>query len=92
MPVAYFLVCMTLARPTEDNWAKALSCRDTILKDVPEIKPVGIGTFAAALDYNNLSWLNKKVLKSKGTPEGDFQDWHAILAWAQEPVYSKFIR
>ena len=92
MPVAYFLVCMTIARPTEDNRAKALSYMDPILKDVPEIKPVGIGTFAGALDYNNLSWLNKKILKSKGTPEGDFRDWHAIRAWAQEPVYSKFIR
>jgi hypothetical protein len=51
---------------------------DPLLKVVPEIKPVGIGTFAGALDYNNLSWLNKKILKSKGSPEGDFRDWNAI--------------
>jgi len=92
MPVAYFLVCMTLARPTEENRAKVLSYMDPILKAVPEIKPVGIGTFAGALDYNNLSWLNKKILKSKGTPEGDFRDWNAIRAWAREPVYPKFVR
>ena len=92
MPVAYFLVCMTLASPTEDNRVKALSYMDPILKDVPEIKPVGMGTFAGALDYNNLSWLNKKILKSKGTPEGDFRDWNTIRTWAREPVYSKFIR
>ena len=92
VPVAYFLVCMTLSQPTEKNRAEVLSYMDPILKAVPEIKPVGIGTFAGALDYNNLSWLNKKILKSKGSPEGDFRDWNAIRAWAREPVYAKFVR
>ena len=92
VPVAYFLVCMTLSQPTKKNRAEALSCMDPILKAVPEIKPVAIGTFAGALDYNNLSWLNKKILKSKGTPEGDFRDWKAIQAWARESVYAKFVR
>jgi len=92
MPVAYFLVCMTLSKPTGENQAKVLSYTDPILKAVPEIKPVGIGTFAGALDYKNLSWLSKKILKSKGTPEGDFRDWKAIQAWAREPVYVKFVQ
>jgi menaquinone-dependent protoporphyrinogen oxidase len=92
VPVAYFLVCMTLSQPTEKNRAEVLSYMDPILKAVPEIKPVDIGTFAGAMDYNNLSWLNKKILKSKGTPEGDFRDWNAIRTWAQEPVYAKFVR
>jgi menaquinone-dependent protoporphyrinogen oxidase len=92
VPVAYFLVGMTLARPTEEKRAKTLSYLDPILKSVPEIKPVGIGTFAGAMDYNNLSWINKKLLKSKGTPEGDFRDWNEIRAWAREPVYAKLVR
>jgi menaquinone-dependent protoporphyrinogen oxidase len=92
VPVAYFLVCMTLSQPTDKKRAEALSYMDPILKDVPEIKPVGIGTFAGALHYGNLSWLNKKILKSKGTPEGDFRDWNAIRAWAREPVYAKLIQ
>lgn len=92
IPVAYFLVCMTLATQTEDNRAKVLSYMDPILKAAPDIKPVAIGTFAGALDYNNLSWLNKKILKSKETPEGDFRDWDAIRAWAREPVYAKLVR
>ena len=92
MPVAYFLVCMTLSQPTEKKRAEVLSYMDPVLKAVPEIKPVGIGTFAGALDYNNLSWLNKKILKSKGSPEGDFRDWNAIRTWAREPVYAKFVR
>jgi menaquinone-dependent protoporphyrinogen oxidase len=92
VPVAYFLVCMTLSHPTEENRTEVLSYMDPIIKTVPEIRPVGIGTFAGAMDYNNLSWLNKKILKSKGTPEGDFRDWNAIRTWAREPVYAKFVR
>jgi menaquinone-dependent protoporphyrinogen oxidase len=92
VPVAYFLVCMTLSQPTEKNRTKVLSYMDPLLKAVPEIKPIGIGTFAGALDYKNLSWLNKKILKSKGSPEGDFRDWNAIRAWAREPVYSELVR
>ena len=91
VPVAYFLVCMTLSQPTEKNRAEVLSYMDPILKAVPEIMPVGIGTFAGALDYDNLSWPNKKIMKSKGAPEGDFRDWNAIRAWAREPVYAKFV-
>jgi menaquinone-dependent protoporphyrinogen oxidase len=81
VPVAYFLVGMTLVRHPEKR-AEVLSYMDPILKAVPEIKPVGIGTFAGAMDYNNLSWINKKILKSKGSPEGDFRDWNAIRSWA----------
>jgi menaquinone-dependent protoporphyrinogen oxidase len=92
VPVAYFLVCMTLSQPTEKKYAEVLSYMDPILKAVPEIKPVGIGTFAGALHYDNLSWLNKKILKSKGSPEGDFRDWSAIRAWARDPVWAKFTR
>jgi menaquinone-dependent protoporphyrinogen oxidase len=83
MPVAYFLVCMTLSQPTEKNRAQVLSYMDPILKAVPEIKPVGIGTFAGALDYSNLSWLKKTIMKSKGAPEGDFRDWTAVRTWAE---------
>jgi len=92
VPVAYFLVCMTLSQPTEKKQAEVLSYMDPILKAVPQIKPIGIGTFAGALDYSNLSWLNEKILKSKGTPEGDFRDWNAIRAWARDPVLAKLAR
>ena len=90
IPVAYFLVCMTLAEPTEKNRAKALSYMEPIMKAAPEIRPLGIGTFAGALDYSNLSWPYKIILKAKGAPEGDFRDWNSIRTWAQEPVYARF--
>ena len=90
VPVAYFLVCMTLSRPTEKNRIQVLSYMEPVLAAVPEIKPVALGTFAGALDYSNLSWPDKKILKYKGTPEGDFRDFEAIHAWAREPLHAKF--
>lgn len=92
VPVAYFLVCMTLAKPGEETRAEALAYMDPILKAVPEIKPVAMGTFAGALYYDNLSGVSKAILKSKGSPEGDFRDWDAIRAWARDPVRVKMAR
>jgi menaquinone-dependent protoporphyrinogen oxidase len=89
VPVAYFLVCLTLREPTEKNRTEMISYMNPILQAVPEIKPVAVGTFAGAFYYDNLSWLFKKVMKSKDAPEGDFRDWNAIRAWARDPVYAK---
>ena len=82
IPVAYFIVCMTMQNPTEDNRQKALAYLDPVLHSVPQIKPVKIGLFAGALHYDRLSWLMRKILKSKGLPEGDFRNWDIIRTWA----------
>jgi menaquinone-dependent protoporphyrinogen oxidase len=92
VPVAYFLVCMTLHRPSEENRRIALSYFDPILQTIPQVKPVEIEPFAGAMHYSNLSWLNKKIIQSKGVPEGDFRDWEAIRAWARGPVFTKLNR
>jgi menaquinone-dependent protoporphyrinogen oxidase len=80
--VAYFVVCMTMGQPTEDNRRKVLAYLDPVLKEVPQVKPVEIGTFAGALHYSNLSWPIKVIMKLKGAPEGDFRHWDVIRAWA----------
>jgi menaquinone-dependent protoporphyrinogen oxidase len=82
IPVAYFLVCMTMCEPTEENGRKALAYLDPVLKAVPHVRPVKVGTFAGALNYSNLSLPIKVVMKLKGAPEGDFRRWAAIRAWA----------
>jgi menaquinone-dependent protoporphyrinogen oxidase len=82
VPVAYFVVCMTMQNPTEENRQKALAYLDPVGHSVPQVKPVKIGLFAGALHYDNLSWLMRKIVKSKGSPEGDFRDWDAIRSWA----------
>ena len=82
IPVVYFVVCMTMQNPTEDNRRKALGYLETVRQSVPQVKPVKIGLFAGALHYDKLSWLMRKILKSKGLPEGDFRNWDTIRTWA----------
>lgn len=89
VPVAYFLVCMTLHQPSEENRRIALSYFDAVLQTIPQVKPVDIEPFAGAMHYSNLSWLNKKIIQSKGVTEGDFRDWEAIRAWARGAVFTK---
>jgi menaquinone-dependent protoporphyrinogen oxidase len=89
IPVAYFLVCMTLHQPTEENRRIALAYFDPILQTIPQVKPVDIEPFAGAMHYSNLSWLNKKIIQSKGVAEGDFRNWEAIRAWARRSLFTK---
>jgi len=80
--VAYFLVCITLGQPTEENRRKVMAYLDPVLKEVPQVKPVEIATFAGALHYSNLPIPQKVIMKIKGAPEGDFRQWDVIRAWA----------
>ncbi|MGA3084532.1 MAG: flavodoxin domain-containing protein [Thermodesulfobacteriota bacterium] len=89
LPVAYFLVCMTLHQPSEENRRIALAYFDPVLQTIPQVKPVDIEPFAGAMHYSNLSWLNKKIIQSKGVTEGDFRDWEAIRSWARGPLFTK---
>jgi menaquinone-dependent protoporphyrinogen oxidase len=82
IPVVYFLVCMTMRDPTQENRRTVVTYLDPVLKEVPQVKPVEIGTFAGALHYSNVSLPWKVFLKLKGVPEGDFRQWDVIRAWA----------
>jgi menaquinone-dependent protoporphyrinogen oxidase len=92
VPVAYFQVCMTVSQPTEKNLKKAVTYLDAVLKGIPQIKPVATSTFAGAVDYSKLSAIEKLMLKSRGTPEGDFRDWKAIQAWAAGTDLTKLLQ
>ncbi len=82
VPMTYFLVCMTMREPTEENRRKVVAYLDPVLKAVPQVKPLKIGAFAGALDYSNLSSPVKLIMKFKGAPEGDFRNWDIIRTWA----------
>ena len=83
VPVAYFLVCTTMCKPTEKNRRKVVAYLDPVLAAVPQVQPLRIGAFAGALDYSKLSSPIKVIMKLKGAPEGDFRDWTAIRTWAE---------
>lgn len=88
LPVACFLTCLTLARPTEENRMKALGFLDPLHRDAPRVKPVDIGLFAGVLDYDKLSFMVRTVMKikmkDKGVDEGDYRDWASIRSWARD--------
>ena len=87
LPVAYFLSCLTLSKPTEENRKKALGFLQPVHREVPEVRPVDTGLFGGVLDYDKLSFMVRMVMKvkmkDKGVAEGDYRDWESIRSWAR---------
>ena len=83
VPVAFFIVCMTMREDTEENLCTAEGYLDAVREKAPQVEPVDVGLFAGELDYGKirppLSW----ILKLMKQPEGDFRDWDAIREWAE---------
>ncbi len=80
IPVAYFVVCMTLCEDTPEHRAEADAFLDPLRS---EVKPAEVGLFAGKMDYSKLDTLSKLMAKLVGIPAGDFRDWTAIAAWAR---------
>ena len=84
IPVAWFTVCMTLKDDTEENRRTVAAYLDPVRERVPQVRPRDVGLFAGRLQGNNLSALYRLIVKTMDLPEGDYRDWTAIRAWAQE--------
>jgi menaquinone-dependent protoporphyrinogen oxidase len=55
------------------------------LADLTErLRPRGHRTFFGALDPSKLGFGERMLVKAVKAPEGDFRDWGAISAWADE--------
>jgi menaquinone-dependent protoporphyrinogen oxidase len=81
IPVAYFLVCLTMSEETPENIERATSFAKPMIK-IKE--PVSLGLFGGALIHENLKDIFGKALKS--VPEQDNRDWNKIRTWGQEMV------
>ena len=79
VPVAYFLVCLTLRDDTEENRREVAAYLDPVREVV---QPVDVGLFAGVMDYAKLPFIFRLMMKAMGSPEGDFRDWEAIRDWA----------
>ena len=85
VPVAVFLVCMTLAMSNADRYRDEVA---TFLDPVREIvTPVSEGMFAGALDISKVPNFRERLGFRLSVlfgvwSEGDHRDWHAIRAWA----------
>jgi menaquinone-dependent protoporphyrinogen oxidase len=82
LPIAYFVVCLTMKDNTEENRSKVMAYLDPVRKEAPKMQPVAVGLFPGALDYSKLSFVDKTIMKAKGASEGDYRDWSAVNAWA----------
>jgi len=81
MPVAYFVVCLTMKDDTEENRRTVAAYLDPVREVV---QPVDVGLFAGRLDYSKLPFLFRLIIKAMKQPEGDYRNWEAIRAWAGE--------
>jgi len=81
VPTAYFTVCMTLSKDTEENRRKVAA----YLEPVHQIlKPVEEGFFAGKMDYGQLGFVERQLIERVfKIPQGDFRNWAAIQTWAQ---------
>jgi menaquinone-dependent protoporphyrinogen oxidase len=83
VPVAYFVVCLTMKEDTEENRCQVGDYLNVLREKAPQVEPVGIGLFAGALDYKKLSLLARLILKAMKSEEGDFRNWEGIRVWAR---------
>ena len=81
IPVAYFIVCMTMKDDTEENRQTVESYLDP-MREV--VEPVDMGLFAGAINYSKLSFPARTMSKAMKVSEGDFRDWDAIRSWARQ--------
>ena len=80
VPVAYFCVCITLKDDTEENRCTVAAWMEPLSEYV---KPVSTGMFAGRMAYNNLSFLQRLVVRNLvKLPQGDYRQWEVIRAWA----------
>ena len=82
LPLAYFVVCMTMKEDTEANRKEAAGFLTKLLETYPDIKPVSTGLFAGAIEFNKLSWIFRTMMKMMKAEEGDCRDPKAIQQWA----------
>jgi len=82
VPVAYFVVCMTMKDDTEENRRQTETYLDQMREQAPQVQPVDVGLFGGVMDYSKLPLLLKLMMKAMKQTEGDFRNWEAIRAWA----------
>ena len=85
-PFAAFLVCMTLAMHTSENYRPFVA--DFMAPVRVLVKPISEGLFAGALDISKVPTLRDRLMFRLSVlfgvwSEGDHRDWSAIRAWAE---------
>jgi len=88
LPVAYFVVCLTMAEDTPENRQTTLAYLEPLRKAAPEVQPVDTGLFAGTVlndteEFKHLFPFLKFVAGAMAKNQQDLRDWEAIRAWAE---------
>jgi menaquinone-dependent protoporphyrinogen oxidase len=84
LPVAYFVVCMTMADNTEENRGTVETYVEQMRAQAPQVQPLNVGLFAGVMNYKKVPLPLRLIVKAMKVPEGDYRDWDAIRAWAAD--------
>jgi len=89
VPVAYFVVCLTMAEDTEKNRHMAAGYLDPLRRAAPGVEPIDVGLFGGAVladteEFKRLFPLLKIPVRAMAEQQPDHRDWNAIRAWAEE--------
>jgi menaquinone-dependent protoporphyrinogen oxidase len=87
LPVAQFIVCLTMSDPKPENRTTALGYLEQINKVIPQVKIVDTGLFGGVVlnDTEHFRKLNPILRGMAGKMANDIKDgrdWDAIRAWA----------
>jgi menaquinone-dependent protoporphyrinogen oxidase len=86
VPVAYFVVCMSVVDATAEQRQQAMGYLDALRRSAPAVEPIDTALFAGAVltDTQEFAQLPRRVrlpIRFMGnTP--DRRDWDAIRAWS----------
>lgn len=78
VPVAYFLVCLTMGDETPENIEQAKKYAKPMINTKA---PVSLGLFGGCIDHEKLNDFFGKTMKS--VPEQDHRDWEKISEWGK---------
>ncbi|HAF48785.1 MAG TPA: hypothetical protein DCL08_06030 [Anaerolineaceae bacterium] len=85
LPLAFFVVCLTMGEETPENIKKAKGYAKPML----EVKnPVSLGLFGGCIDHDKLTDFFGKSMKS--LPEQDHRDWDKIREWGKDTLAEMF--
>ena len=85
LPLAFFVVCLTMGEETPENIEKAKGYAKPML-DVKD--PISLGLFGGCIDHDKLTDFFGKSMKS--VPEQDHRDWDKIRTWGSDTLAKMF--
>jgi menaquinone-dependent protoporphyrinogen oxidase len=89
VPVAYFVVCGTMAEDTPENRKTTLGYLGPLRQAAPDVQPVDTGLFGGAIltdtpEFKRLFFVLRSIVNATANEMPDARDWDAIRAWAKE--------